>query len=832
MPTESKTNKEQPEQIVGIIKQVIFTGDDDYAIISVKPKQGSAFTALGTVRQPSKNAGIVLYGNFVWARGEKQFKIIESMCVIDHEKIAARSFLSTLNMIGETKAEAITDLLGSDVEAIFEHPSCLLEIKGINNSTLEKIKKSYKEKQCLWSIYKVAAGDGDLTENQAKSIYKKYGDKSAEILKKHPYQLIKNLKNFGFLKTDKIAEKCGIKKDDPERIKAAIKYVISEETNQNGHCFLYESGLTDKCMELLYPLKFIRNTYYEDVLDTKAPTNRIAFLETSLGAMMHNSERAFKNMLDAWDNEKAVERYMKKYDLSTEEQQAVTVYLNNRIKFNNLIKNTLEDGAVDMSGLDLIDIETKMHLPEYEDAWFIKSKDEFGCSTFYEKEIYALEIRVAQLFIGITNDPYNVVKLNEETIRQRISEIERSRGYTFGEEQINAVVTSVLYRCTVITGGPGRGKTATIELVADFWESQGNDYKVIMLAPTGRASQRMKESTGHEAKTIHRHILTDAHIKGNKKTMFIVDESSMIDLTLAEKLLDAVGDGRLVLVGDVNQLPCVGIGKFFEDVICSSIIPCTRLIKCYRNSGSISQNADIINNGGKPEDLIKDNMTKIAYLETAIDVRDTIPIIYKKALETYDPSEICILTPMRKRGVSCVDSLNKLIQSKFNPPKKDSNEFKIRDGMVLRVNDRVIYTRNNYNIECMLPKTDGWMEPSLGIFNGETGMVAEIKGEYIKVVFDDGKTSWLNKESARDLDLAYAITIHKSQGSEYKCLILALTTSDFKLLKSRLFYTGESRARTILYLIGMKKAFWRAMTTQDDDNRNTTLVYWLRKMNI
>lgn len=817
------------EQITGVIKQVIYTSDNNYAILSVKPKKGKTFTAVGEVREPSKNAEIILYGNFAMSRGERQFKIKESVCLVDKEKTTAKAFLMILNGVGETKAENITDLLGNNIPAIFEHPTRLLEVKGFSEKNLMKTVASYHDNKMLYPIYQIV--QGDITYFQAKQIHEKYGDKAVTVLKKNPYMLIKAINNFGFLKVDKIAQNSGIRENSDDRVEAAIVHVMTEEANTNGHCFLYESRIKERCVDLLLPLYKIKNAFYEDVLKTKVPTNRLAFLETELGKLLDQHEKIFLNMLESWEDPVSQEKYCKKYGLSTEEQEAVTIFLNKKSAFMKQISTILNDRAVDMSGLSIDKIIKKTKTNAFETAGFVKESDNFGNPRFFSTLNYKREVDIAVKIIEIKNREDDVLQITEDDITARIKAYEKEEGYSLGEEQVLAVRTSVTNRISVITGGPGRGKTTIIKLIADLWMAQRAErdfYNVVMLAPTGRAAQRMSESTGYSASTIHRFLLStknkEASNDDDKLTLYIVDECSMEDLHLAYRLLSTVKNARIIFVGDINQLPCIGVGKFFEDLINCGVVPCTKLITCYRSSGSISANADIINEGGRPQDLIQDHMTKIGYFEDDDTLQSAILTLYKKSLETYKPEDICILVPMVERGKTSVKALNKLIQKECNPLQPGAEEYKYKDT-IFRVGDRVIYTKNNYSVECVkMNKFTKKMGSVHGIFNGETGTVKKIVNDSVLVVFDDGKESFLKSTDLLLLNLAYAMTIHKSQGCEYKCTIVALSKSNYILLKKKLFYTGESRAKQLLYILGNKTAIWKAMTTNDDDIRNTTLA--------
>lgn len=814
--------KSKEEQITGIIKKIVYTGENNFAILNIKPQNGKLFTALGNIEYPIKNAGVVLIGEWVEnkSRHEMQFKFRQAFCSgIDTKDAAAIKFLSgTIKGIGDNTAREIVEEFGNNIDEIMETPKQLLKIKGISNSKLPGIISSYALTRPLFGIYAVTGGE--ITPNQAEKIYKKFGDKSQEILKNNPYMITYVVDGFGFKRADALAKKCGYKYDSRERLSAGITYCLKTAATETGHCFLYADELKESALDLLFPITEMVTVMYQDVLKTTIPNDLVYWNTSNLGILIHDHPKIVKNMLSKWHDSEEREKYYTKHELSSEEIDTIDIYLAKLEMMEDAFNSLLDEFSYDMSDFATDKALEFLYRTENSAKYLVKCKDNCNVETFYERENYILEQQVTQLLSHMLTKPVSI-DIPDSVITTEIQSYENETGNVLGEEQIEAVRNTLTNRISIITGGPGRGKTTIESIIIRIWELCGGN--IISLAPTGRASQRMAESTGHNAFTIHRKMYEQT--LGDQKTLILADEMSMANLNLVKKLLSKAGDCHIVFIGDADQLPCIGIGDFFADIIKSGIVPCVKLITCYRNSGSIAENCDIINAGGKLRELKKDNMTKICLSSDAMSVQSNILSFYGKMLETYKKADIGIIVPQRQRGTTCTTVLNKMIQDKFNPPAPNKKEMMIK-GVIFREGDRILHTKNNYDIVCSKNNRE-----IMGVFNGETGEIISInpEAETMRIMFDDGKVASYEKASLYQIDLAYAITVHKAQGSEYPCLIMGFVNGDYNLLSRKIFYTGASRAKKILGIFGMPAAIQRAISNANFTERHTLLWYRLKE---
>ena len=412
--------------------------------------------------------------------------------------------------------------------------------------------------------------------------------------------------------------------------------------------------------------------------------------------------------------------------------------------------------------------------------------------------------------IATTESKYAISASRAE---EEVDEFERDNGIKLAKKQREAVVTALSSGFMVLTGGPGTGKTTTINAIISIMENL--NIKVALAAPTGRAAKRMSQVTGRDAKTVHR--LLGAQMVGNTHTfsrdeenpldcdVIILDEASMVDTSLMASFLRAVKPGgRIILSGDSDQLPSVGAGNVLRDIIASGVVSTVKLSDIFRQSEEslIIVNAHKINNGEMPE--LGDRTRDFFFMKRAnpSDVATTVTELYKSRLpKTYglNPmSDIQILSPTKK-GITGTVELNRILQMSINPPSQSKNEYKYGQT-VFREGDKVMQTRNNYDIEYTTENG----EDGVGIYNGDMGIVDSIHTQerYMIITFDDGKIIEYPFTSVEDLDLAYAITVHKSQGSEFSYVVIPLSTYMPMLMTRNLFYTAITRAKTMVILVG------------------------------
>ena len=446
-----------------------------------------------------------------------------------------------------------------------------------------------------------------------------------------------------------------------------------------------------------------------------------------------------------------------------------------------------------------------------------------GQRIIYSSQYYYLELNTAKMLmdLNIKGD------IASGVIEKRLEQIQASEQIELDEMQQQAVLEAVNSGLMVITGGPGTGKTTTINTIIQYFEMEG--MEILLAAPTGRAAKRMTEATGYEARTIHRMLeLTGMpeekervgmHFERNEENpldadVIIIDEMSMVDIGLMHALLKAVTVGtRLILVGDVNQLPSVGPGNVLRDIIDSGQFNVVKLTKIFRQAAEsdIIVNAHRINDGqliplGKPS---KDFLFIKRDTPDAI-ISAMITLIQKKlpAYVDADPMDIQIMTPMRK-GALGVERLNQIFQSFLNPPDKKKAEKEL-NGTIWRTGDKVMQIKNNYQIEWEIRSRYGMpVDKGMGVFNGDIGRIREVNAfaETITVEFDEGRLVEYSFKQTEELELAYAITIHKSQGSEYPAVVIPIHSGPRMLMNRNLIYTGVTRAKTCVCLVGIPEIF-------------------------
>lgn len=408
-------------------------------------------------------------------------------------------------------------------------------------------------------------------------------------------------------------------------------------------------------------------------------------------------------------------------------------------------------------------------------------------------------------------------------IEARLRQIEKQTKMDLDEHQVEAVKEAVRNGVLVITGGPGTGKTTTINTIIKYFESEGMD--IFLAAPTGRAAKRMSETTGFEARTIHRMLELNGGVEGNagferneqnplETDVIIIDEMSMVDISLMYSLLKAIVAGtRLILVGDVNQLPSVGPGNVLKDIIDSGLFHTVMLTKIFRQASTsdIIVNAHKINRG---EPVGLDNKSMDFFFLKRYDadkiINVTLQLILQKLPKFVGASmmDIQVLTPMRK-GLLGVERLNTVLQMYLNPPDKRKKE-KEHGTTLFREGDKVMQIKNNYQLEWEIRSKYGLcIDKGTGVFNGDTGIIEEINdfAETVTVCFDEGRMVEYPYKLLEELELAYAVTIHKSQGSEYPAVVIPLLSGPRMLMNRNLLYTAVTRAKKCVTIVGNDTTF-------------------------
>ena len=506
-----------------------------------------------------------------------------------------------------------------------------------------------------------------------------------------------------------------------------------------------------------------------------------------------------------------------------------------------LPKEELFSRASRLLGVDVSYMEKHL-MDMVVDRKLILKETEEG-TVVYPTHYYYLELNSAKMLCEL-----NILcPEDEQMMKKRISRIEKETGTELDEMQKQAVASAAQHGLFILTGGPGTGKTTTINAIIRYFEEEGAELR--LAAPTGRAAKRMTEATGYEAQTIHRLLELNGLPEGEQEgravhfdrnsenpleaDVIIIDEMSMVDISLMYSLLLAVTAGtRLILVGDENQLPSVGPGNVLRDIIRSGCFPVVELKKIFRQASEsdIVVNAHKINRG---EQVTINNKSRDFFFlkryDADIIIRVVIALIQEKLPRYVDakPYEIQVLTPMRK-GLLGVERLNQILQRYLNPPDEKKKEKEIGQRL-FREGDKVMQVKNNYQLEWeILGRYKIPVDKGVGVFNGDTGIMTEINefAETATVEFEDGRQAQYSFKQLEELELAYAVTIHKSQGSEYPAVILPILSGPRMLMNRNLLYTAVTRARKCVTVVGSENTFAEMIR---NEKQQQDIVPWIRE---
>ena len=506
----------------------------------------------------------------------------------------------------------------------------------------------------------------------------------------------------------------------------------------------------------------------------------------------------------------------------------------------------LEEEFLNLFGENIFDFNSLLSEMQMEKRIVVKRSEE---TNVYLSGSYYTELAVAKMLIDINiKAKYDISKIED-----KIRKIEDKEGIILDDLQRQAVIESINSGLIIITGGPGTGKTTTINTIIKYFESEGES--ISLAAPTGRAAKRMSEATSYEAKTIHRLLEITPNISENSNSIgthfernednpleadvLIIDEVSMVDILLMNALLKAVAIGtRLILVGDINQLPSVGPGTVLKDLIESNCFNVVRLNKIYRqsvrsdivvNAHKIMTNEDIdLSKKSNDFIFIKQNNPEHVMDSIITLMRDKLPGYVNATI-----NELQVMTPMRK-GPLGVEVLNSFLQNKLNPTSKQKNE-KEYDATVFREGDKVMQIKNNYQKEWYIYNEKHFpVDKGLGVYNGDIGVIKEIDmfSESFTICFDDGKVSKYEFSEFNEIELAYAITVHKSQGSEYPAVIIPIYKGPAMLMNRNLIYTAITRAKRCVVLVGVPEAFYTMIQNTKEMARYTGLKSRILELDI
>ncbi len=711
-------------EITGEVKDIIYQNEINSYTVAEFETEKEEIIIVGYL--PFINVGdtLKLVGKIVTHQdyGE-QFKIDTFEKLMPKTLGSLERYLSngTIKGVGPATAKKIVDTFKDETIHILKYePQKLAQIKGINNEKAQAISESFIENWEIWQIVGYLDKFGIGVQN-AKNVYKKLGANAIEEIESNPYILIDVANNVDFKKIDKMAIDIGLPYNNDKRIKSGIKYALMCAT-LNGHCAVLEENLIDFCEGLL---SVTEEEIHENLIELKVKEEII--VETRLEDNKENKSENNTKEINIEDTQKEIEEIIKK----------------------------VEDGKV-----------------TDEKKWI------------YLTAFYKAEENVANRINILKNSP-NIKKI--KNIKQELKKLEKTSEIELSEKQKEAIEAINDNNVCIITGGPGTGKTTIIKTIIEMFKTQGK--KPVLCAPTGRAAKRMTETTGEEAKTLHRLLeIGKMEEEGSYKSVdyevapldadiVIVDEVSMVDLFLMNYLVKALYKGtKLVLVGDIDQLPSVGPGSILKDLISSNQVTTIVLNKIFRQAAKskIILNAHRVNEGEvflTKEQIEEQNLKNLNEDFFYIKEQNQEKILYnvislcKERLKNYGDYDffknIQVITPTKK-GMLGTKELNKILQKNLNPESEYLPQKQVGDT-IYRENDRVMQIKNNYDIfwEKLEPK----YESGMGVFNGELGTIIKIneQDKTLTIKFDDEKQADYMFQDLDQIEHAYSITVHKSQ---------------------------------------------------------------------
>lgn len=730
------------EKIQGMVSDIVFKNEENGYTIANLANEDDEITIVGCMPTLSMGESIEVEGKWINHKiYGSQFEVQSFMPVTPSSLEGIYVYLSSgmIHGIGEKMAKRIVDKFGVDTLDIIQNtPERLTEVEGIGMKKVKQIQESYEENRELRNII-IKLSPYGITPNYCLRIYKKYKEKSIEIINKNPYRLAEEVRGIGFKIADEIASKIGIDKYSPDRIMQGILFTLNQSL-ANGHTYLPKRVLIEQSVKIL------------------------------------GVESSF-----------------------------------------------VEKGIMDLAYAQKVHLENKN-----------------GEILVYLMMYYICENGVCKEIIKLSQHEIKDLHIN---IDEEIKIVEKEDNINLAKNQIEAVKEAINNGVTIITGGPGTGKTTTINTIIKIFEN--NDQKVVLCAPTGRAAKRMSETSNKEAKTIHRLLEMGFATDSDELIFFkdeedpidadviILDEASMVDIILMYNLLKAVKLGtRLLLVGDSDQLPSVGAGNVLKDIIDSEVIKTVRLNEIFRQAreSMIVVNAHKINNGeplflnvkNKDFFFLRKNTNEEIINEIIGLVSERLPKFYK-----FDKlKDIQVLASMRKGDLG-VNNLNIELQKYLNPPEKYKQEEQFAKR-TFRVGDKVMQIRNNYTKKW---ETEDKSDSGEGIYNGDIGYIFHIDKDKktVYVLFDKVKLASYKYDELDELDHSFCTTIHKSQGSEFPVVVIPIVWAPPMLLSRNLLYTAVTRAKKLVVLVGDVRYLEQMIKNNRINDRYSNLSYKLNR---
>lgn len=758
------------ETVNGYVEHIIFQNTENgYTVLNLVA-DGNEITCVGTCRGLTQGENIAVQGEFVeHSVYGSQFKIASYSIVVPKDRAGMERYLGSgaIKGVGMSLAAKIVRRFGDDTFRIIEEePERLAEIKGISERKARDIAVQMEEKKELREAFVYLQQFG-LSNAVAAKIYDTYGMKLYSIMKENPYRLAEDIKGIGFKMADELAARIGIHADSDYRVRSGILYTLLQAVGE-GNCYLPMEELLGRAEVLLgVPRDAIRPQIDNLMMDKKVVVKAEGVFVSSYYYAELNCARMLHEL------------------------------------------NISMVPCRDMGDPEDLTVQGSPGNQE-----------------------------------GVT------AAASPKGIARRLEKLAESLKMELDELQFQAVMECIRNGLFILSGGPGTGKTTTINMLIRYFEAEGLD--IFLAAPTGRAAKRMTEATGFEARTIHRMLELNGALsdEDSRKVRFerneenpleadvvIIDEMSMVDIQLFQSLLKAVIPGtRLILVGDVNQLPSVGPGQVLRDLICGGSFPMVELKRIFRQAeeSDIIVNAHRVNSGVQ---IALDNKSKDFFLLERNDVN----VIYKHMIQLIQDKlpryvqasayDIQVLTPMRKGSLGC-ETLNGILQRYLNPADGHKKEY-TGGNNVYREGDKVMQVKNNYQLEWEVVSKYGIsVDKGTGVFNGDMGRILEINegASSLVVEYDEQRRVTYPFSLLEELELSYAITIHKSQGSEYPAVILPLLAGPRMLFNRNLLYTAITRARSCVTILGSSDTVRGMIDNVSENRRYTALADRIREL--
>ena len=757
----------------GQIEKITYLDEESgFTIAKVKVDgQRDPVTVVGNLMSPVP--GVILKMKGEWANHPKygkQFKVIDYKTAVPATVYGIKNYLGSglIKGLGPVMAGRIVKKFGIKTLDIIENKiEKLADVDGIGEKRIAMIKTSWDEHKYIRDVM-LFLQTYEVGTGYGVKIFKQYGNRSIEVMQENPYCLATDISGIGFATADSIAKKLGFPKDSELRVKAGILYVLNHLADK-GHVFYPYEPLIIECVKILQ----VNREIVVRAIDIAATEGKIIIEDID--------DTAEELKLPA---------------ASSRESSTV------RNSVNFLIHSPTPPQAAG----NALAVQFKPHN-----------------KAVYLSKFYFCETRIAFLLKRLVCSPKSIRNIKTD---KALEWVQGRINVTLAKNQAAAIRSSLENKVIVITGGPGTGKTTIINAMIKIFSRLKT--KIMLAAPTGRAAKRMSETTGYSAATIHRLLKFSIQKRGFQKNeknplncnLLIVDEASMIDTILMHHLLKAIPIGAtFILVGDVNQLPSVGPGNVLSDIIKSGIIPVIELSEIFRQAkqSRIIINAHKINRGIIPDIRAQDSsgLRKDFYFIQQEDPEKVLEIIIELVKERiprrfgFNPIEdIQVLTPMH-RGVIGAENLNAKLQIALNPGKNTV----ISGGKNFKNNDKVMQIKNNYEKD---------------VFNGDIGRIISISTIDREVIISfDGRRVTYSFADLDEIVLAYAISVHKSQGSEYPAVVIPIMTQHYILLQRNLIYTAITRGIKLVVMVGTGKALTIGVTNNKTQKRFTYLRYRL-----